>query len=105
MKPDASLLNELVNRILAVTTPTRIILFGSAARGEMNPNSDLDILVIIPSEEDCKQTSKIIYKNLIGFALAVDVIVATEDDVHQYGDSAGLIYRPALLEGRNLYAA
>jgi predicted nucleotidyltransferase len=40
------LLNEIIRRIVEVAQPEKIILFGSAARGEMSPNSDLDLLVI-----------------------------------------------------------
>jgi predicted nucleotidyltransferase len=39
-------LDEIIRRIVEVAAPERIILFGSAARGEMGPNSDLDLLVI-----------------------------------------------------------
>ncbi|MBI3302725.1 MAG: nucleotidyltransferase domain-containing protein [Deltaproteobacteria bacterium] len=48
MQPDSQLLKELVQRIVKAVHPIRIILFGSAARGEMGPNSDLDVLVVMP---------------------------------------------------------
>ncbi len=48
MQPDTRLLEELVQRIVEAVHPLRIILFGSAARGEMGPNSDLDVLVVMP---------------------------------------------------------
>jgi predicted nucleotidyltransferase len=37
-------LDEIIRRIVVVTAPERIILFGSAARGEMDPRSNLDLL-------------------------------------------------------------
>lgn len=40
-----NVLGEIVRRIVAVAEPDRIILFGSAARGQMGPHSDLDLLV------------------------------------------------------------
>ena len=43
------ILNEIKQRIVETANPLKIILFGSAARGELGPNSDLDILVVIPS--------------------------------------------------------
>ena len=50
--PDASerteLLQEIARRIRAMTTPERIILFGSYARGDAGADSDLDLLVIVP---------------------------------------------------------
>ncbi len=47
MNPDPAILDELVRRTVQAVDPVRIILFGSAARGKMGPNSDLDILVVI----------------------------------------------------------
>jgi predicted nucleotidyltransferase len=41
-----SVLNEIIRRIVDVAKPEKIILFGSAARGEMRPDSDIDLLVI-----------------------------------------------------------
>jgi len=46
-----------------------------------------------------------IYRHLIGLDAAVDVVVATESDLQQYGDSFSLVYYPALREGRAIYAA
>ena len=48
MKQDQEILDELVRRILAVTQPIKIILFGSAARGAMGADSDIDVLVVVP---------------------------------------------------------
>ena len=39
-------LNDVIERIVEVTEPEKIILFGSAARGGMGPNSDIDLLII-----------------------------------------------------------
>jgi predicted nucleotidyltransferase len=46
--PDPEIVSEMVRRIVETAHPLRIILFGSAARGEMDENSDLDVLVIMP---------------------------------------------------------
>jgi len=105
MHPDTKILDDLVRRILAVVQPRQIILFGSAARGDMRPDSDLDILVVVPDGTPRRQTAQIIYRNLIGLRAAVDVVVATESDLHQYGDNFSLVYYPALREGRAIYAA
>ncbi|MEN6370618.1 MAG: nucleotidyltransferase domain-containing protein [Armatimonadota bacterium] len=102
---DASVLNDLVERILDVSHPSKIILFGSAARGELKTESDLDVLVIMPDGNNRNETAKKIYRNLIGFSIAVDVVVATETDVRRFGDKRSLVYYPALREGRELYAA
>ena len=105
MQPEAELLNELIERIRRVVEPVRVVLFGSAARGEMRPASDLDVLVVVHDDVDCRDITRRIYRSLIGFSVAADVIVATEEDIRRYGDSYSLVYYPALREGRELYAA
>lgn len=105
MQPDPRQLDELIRRIRRVTEPTRVILFGSAARGEMTPDSDLDVLVVVNSDADVSSIDGRIYRELIGFGIAADVIVATEADLARFGDNYSLVYYPALREGKELYAA
>jgi predicted nucleotidyltransferase len=82
-----------------------IILFGSAVRGELHPDSDLDVLVVIPSHMSEKQATVAIYRHLRGFPYPVDVIVVTTSHLRQFADRPGTIIHPALREGRRLYAA
>lgn len=98
-------LDDLVARILSAAHPVRIILFGSAARGEAGLQSDIDVLVIMPKGSHRRATAQIIYRHLLGFGLPVDVVVATQEDMEKYSASPGLIYREALRDGRELYAA
>jgi len=97
--------SELVARIVAAAHPRRIILFGSLARGEAALHSDIDVLVVAPEGSHRRKTAQAIYRGLLGFGLPVDVVVATPSDLELYRDSPGLIYREALREGRELYAA
>ncbi len=98
-------LDDLVERILDAAQPVRIVLFGSAARGEARADSDIDVLVIVPRGSHRRTTARMIYRRLLGFGLPVDVVVATQEDVEKYSASPGLVYREALGEGRELYAA
>jgi len=98
------ILQEIVRRIVAAVQPEKIILFGSAAREEMGPDSDLDLLVI-KSCRNRRETARSIRHKLIGIGIAKDVIVATPEDIERYKDTIGLIYRPALIEGKVIYAA
>ena len=91
-------LNEIVNRIIRTAQPRKIILFGSAARGEMGPDSDLDLLIVVPSTEHRRKTAQKIYRNLIGVGLAADIIVVTEEDVERFKDNIGMVIRTALTE-------
>jgi len=105
MEPDQNVIEELVRRIVEVAQPLRIILFGSAARGEMGAESDLDVLVVVPQADDRDGAARRIYRNLIGFGAPVDAVVATEGDLRLYGDNFSLVYYPALREAREIYAA
>lgn len=69
-------LDDIVRRIVEVAKPERIILFGSAARGEMRPNSDIDLLVIKGGDDDLGRLTERIYQRLHGAKAAVDVIYA-----------------------------
>ena len=99
------ILNEIVRRIVETAHPLKIILFGSAERGEMGPNSDLDILVVVRSGVHRRNTARSIYRNLIGVGFAVDIVVVTEEDIERYKDNIGMVIKPALEQGRSLYAA
>ena len=98
-------LNEIIRRIIEVAQPEKIILFGSAVRGEMGPNSDLDLLVIKAGVAHRGRLTEAIYMNLIGVGQAVDVIVVTPEDVERYRNIFGLVIDPALKEGRIIYAS
>ena len=105
MQPTQEQLNELVQRIVTTVQPLRIILFGSAARGEMNSDSDLDVLVIMPEGAHRRHTAELLHRHFLGIPFGVDVIVATPSDMEKYRHSPGLIYRTILEEGHELYAA
>ncbi len=96
-------LDEIVRRIVAVADPDRIILFGSAARGEMGRHSDLDMLVVKSGGVHRRKLAQEIYMSLLGVGHPVDVVVATPEDLERYKDSIGLIYRTALQEGKVIY--
>ena len=105
MKPsgiDKSTLDEIIRRVVEVARPEKIILFGSAARGEMNRHSDVDLL-IIKDGADAIELMGEIYMNLDGVGAAVDSVVVTPTDVEHYKDSHSVIIKPALQEGRVVY--
>ncbi len=97
-------LDQIIRRIVAVAQPEKIILFGSAARGEMGPHSDVDLLVIKAGANRLDLTGQI-YRNLHGMEAAIDVVVVTPEDVERYHDSPALVIAPALKEGQVVYAA
>ena len=104
MKVSEEMLREIVRRIVEAVAPEKIILFGSAARGKMGPDSDVDLLVV-KSNVHRRATAQMIEQSLIGINIPTDIIVATPEDIELYKDTIGLIYRPALREGKVIYAA
>ena len=100
---DQAVLDEIIRRIVSVAQPEKIILFGSAARGQMGRNSDVDLLVVKDGAHR-RRTASRIYRHLHGVG-AVDLIVVTPADVDRYRDSHALIIKPALREGRVVYGA
>ena len=104
-KVNRKVLDKIVRRIVKVAKPEKIIMFGSAARGKMGPNSDVDLLVIKKGKYHKGRLSERIYMNMHGVGQAVDVIVVTPEDVERYKESFALVIYPALKEGSIVYAA
>ena len=98
------ILEDIINRIVETVRPEKIILFGSAARGEMGPNSDVDLLIIRKGGHSRKLVGQI-YRKLHGVGAAVDAVMVSPADVERYKDSHALIIKPALAEGRVVYEA
>lgn len=101
---DRKILDEIIRRIADAAQPQRIILFGSAARGDMGPNSDVDLLVVKEGADALDVTFRI-YENLHAVGAAVDAVVVSPDDVERYKDSHALVIKPALQEGKVVYEA
>ncbi len=103
--PNPDLIEEIVRRVTNAVHPLRVILFGSAARGEMSPESDVDLLIVVPDGTRRRDASRKAYRALSGLGVAKDVIVVTENDVKEFGESPSLVIKPALEEGREVYHA
>ena len=101
---DKSTLDSIIRRIVEVAEPEKIILFGSAARGGMGRNSDVDLL-IIKDGVDALDIMAQIYRSLYGIGAAVDAIVVSPEDVERYKDSHALIIKPVLQDGTVVYEA
>lgn len=96
---------QVVQRIIESVHPIRIIVFGSAARGEMTPDSDLDLLVVMPDGTPRLETTKKLHLQMFGIPVAVDLLVATLSDIEKHRDNIGLVYRTILREGKQVYAS
>lgn len=102
---DPAVLAEIVRRVVEVAQPEKIILFGSAARGEMGPHDDVDLLVVKPGEYHKRDLALRIRRGIGDVEEAIDVVVATPTNLERYGGCSAPIYFPALEEGKIVYAA
>jgi len=101
----SKIIDNLIERIVNAVHPIRIILFGSAARGAMGPNSDIDVMVVVPDGTHRSNTVRYLYKQIFGFGFPVDILVVTPGVLEQHKDNIGLIYRSVLAEGKEVYVA
>ena len=100
---DEATIAEAGRRIgAAAPEGSRVILFGSHARGEAGPNSDLDILVIEPEVESATEESVRLYRTLRDLRIPVDVLVVDEAKARGRAKVKGTVVERALREGRDL---
>ncbi|MEK7409294.1 MAG: nucleotidyltransferase domain-containing protein [Acidobacteriota bacterium] len=102
---DDSLVREIVRRLLGVTRPDRIILFGSAATDQMTRDSDIDLLVVAPSPSNTIEEHVRLRGCLRGLGFPFDVfLIATEKYEESKNVFGGIAY-PAHKYGRVIYEA
>ncbi len=106
MDLDQKLIEEIIGHILDVTQPERIILFGSAATGEMTRDSDIDLIVLKKATPaNPRKESVRLRQALRGLDRAFDIIVmATERFEESKGVIGGIAY-PANKYGKVIYEA
>jgi len=96
-------LPEITKRIRETSDPEKIILFGSYARGDNLPDSDVDLLVVMNSVQSPRSESIRIRRNLRGLLVPVDVIVTSLEQLEHHKNTVGMIYRTILNEGKVIY--
>jgi predicted nucleotidyltransferase len=97
-------IRRVVRRIATQFRPDSIILFGSHARNEGGPDSDVDLLVVMPVEGSRRETAIRIGVAVSDIRIPKDIIVTTPEEFRWRKDVIGTIERPAALEGKVLYA-
>jgi uncharacterized protein len=95
---------EMVRRIVERFEPEQIILFGSHARGTARPDSDVDLLIVMPVTGSKHEKQVELRCALHDICVAKDIVVVTPDEVERRRNIVGTIIRPALREGKVLYA-
>lgn len=100
---DDAVIQEAGRRLaLAASSPARIVLFGSHARGDAGPDSDLDFLVVEPHVEDELEEAVQLRRSLRGLRVPADVIVVSQERADTLRDVPGSFLHRALAEGRVL---
>jgi predicted nucleotidyltransferase len=106
--PTASdpVLAEVVRRLLEAYLPERIYLFGSVARGEAGPDSDYDLLLVVPDDAPPeRRRSRLAYEVLRGTGAAADVLVCTRSYFEKRRWLQASLPGTVLREGRALHGA
>lgn len=103
--PVDPLVQALVDRVVEVADPIRVILFGSRAAGTARPDSDIDLLVVLPDGTPRRQAMVEIGAQLSRPGVGIDLLVATPEVLARHGDNPGLVYREILQTGTDLYRA
>jgi predicted nucleotidyltransferase len=96
-------IHEMTRRLVQGFRPERIILFGSHARGTAGPDSDADLLVVMPIAGSRRSQAAEMERALAGVGRPKDLLLATPEEVERDRDLPGTLIRTALIEGVVLY--
>ena len=100
---DRSLVGEIVRRIVETVQAERVILFGSRARGDARPESDVDLLVIAYSKQPRYRRAVPLYGALSDILVPMDIIVYTPEEVEEWKGVRQAFVTTAIREGKVLY--
>ena len=97
------LISDIVRRIVETAQPEKIILFGSRARGDARPDSDIDLLVIQESTEPGYRRDAALYLALAGLNAPVDVLTYTPEEIRDWSAVPQAFITTAIREGKVVY--
>ena len=100
-------LQQMVDTIVREASPEAIILFGSRARGDARPDSDIDLLIIetepfSPQRSRRKEAARL-YMALRGLAISKDILLYSRDEFEHWKNSINHVVGRALREGKVLH--
>ena len=99
-------LRPIVERLIEAYQPERIYLFGSKARGDYGPDSDFDLMVVVPDDApSARKRSRLAYDVLRGTGTAADVLVWTRSAFESRLHLVASLPATVIREGKLLHAA
>ena len=101
---DQSTIAEVAKLLHRAAPGSKVILFGSPARGHAGPDSDLDFLVVEPQVRDRRHEMVRLRDVVRTLRVPVDVLVVSEDAFDEWADTPGTVYYEACHEGRVMHA-
>lgn len=103
MAVDPDLLDAVVRILVEASRPSKVVLFGSHARGDAGPKSDLDLLVVEKSVQSRRAEMVRLTRLVSHLKVPVDIVVTTVQAFAEWSDTPGTILYEAAREGRVLY--
>ena len=97
------IIGKMVRKIVEKFDPVQVILFGSYARGTAGPDSDVDLLVVMPVKGSRDEKCVEIRMALRGMGLPKDIVLVTPEEALKYRNIIGTVVYPAFREGKILY--
>ncbi len=95
---------QVVNQVVALVHPVRVILFGSAATEHVDEDSDLDFLVVVSEGEHPQELTDRLNMEVCDRPMPCDFVVIKQSVLDKNRDNPGLIYGEILSYGREVYA-
>jgi predicted nucleotidyltransferase len=96
---------SVVDRVVDLVHPLRIVLFGSAATGKVGRDSDLDFLVVVPDGQLEDAMADLLNTRIRPRPMPCDFLVVTHSRLKQSQEASGLVYANILKDGREVYVA
>jgi predicted nucleotidyltransferase len=99
------IIDEIIRRVTSVVPAERIILFGSAASGDMTRDSDIDLLIVEPTVDGERDEWVRVRESLRGLGYPFDIILMSRERYDETKDIIGGMAYPATKQGRVIYEA
>ena len=97
-------IEQVVEQIVDLANPSKIILFGSAAYGKTTPDSDLDFMVVVPNWQKIEKVVDLLNTKVRNRPMPCDFVVVTPSLLKKHHKTLGFIYSDVLDNGREVYA-